>query len=141
MLITRETDYALRILRSLSGGGSFTVGVMAEREALPHKFAYKILKKLERAKMVKMIRGVNGGCRLDCDLKEVTLYDLFNAVGTCPNISACITENYVCEWCDLNGPCRINTQLGKVQEVIDAELRTRSLHWIVFGDIAEEKTE
>ena len=46
MLITRETDYALRILRTLSDGKSYTAGELAERESLPQKFAYKILKKL-----------------------------------------------------------------------------------------------
>ena len=35
MLITKETDYALRILRSLSEGGSFTVGELTEKEQLP----------------------------------------------------------------------------------------------------------
>ena len=49
MLITRETDYALRILRTLSDGKSYTAGELAERESLPQKFAYKILKKLEKA--------------------------------------------------------------------------------------------
>ena len=54
MLITRETDYALRILRTLSDGKSYTAGELAERESLPQKFAYKILKKLEKA-------GMSGG--------------------------------------------------------------------------------
>ena len=48
MLITKETDYALRILRTLSEGGCHTVGALAAREALPRNFAYKIVKKLER---------------------------------------------------------------------------------------------
>lgn len=34
MLITRETDYALRILRTLSAGGYFTTGELAGRDRL-----------------------------------------------------------------------------------------------------------
>ena len=63
MLITRETDYALRILRALAPGSCLTVGEIAEKESLPHKFTYKIMKKLEKAGIIRIIRGVNGGCQ------------------------------------------------------------------------------
>ena len=53
MLITRETDYALRILRALAPGSCLTVGEIAEKESLPHKFTYKIMKKLEKARALK----------------------------------------------------------------------------------------
>ena len=52
MLITRETDYALRILRSLAQGSCLTVGELAEKETLPLKFTYKIIKKLEKAGII-----------------------------------------------------------------------------------------
>ena len=43
MVITRETDYALRILRALLDGELHTVGQLAQDELLPQAFAYKIL--------------------------------------------------------------------------------------------------
>ena len=46
MVITKETDYALRILRALTDGELHTVGQVAQSEFLPQAFAYKILKKL-----------------------------------------------------------------------------------------------
>ena len=46
MVITRETDYALRILRALLDGKLHTAGQIAQDELLPQAFAYKILKKL-----------------------------------------------------------------------------------------------
>ena len=66
MLITRETDYALRILRALAPGSCLTVGEIAEKESLPHKFTYKIMKKMEKAGIIRIIRGVNGGCQRIC---------------------------------------------------------------------------
>ncbi|MDD6074642.1 MAG: hypothetical protein ACI4OO_01480 [Otoolea sp.] len=42
MIVTRETDYALRILRALEEGRSITAGELAEEEALPQKFACMI---------------------------------------------------------------------------------------------------
>ena len=67
MLITRETDYALRILRALLDGELHTAGQIAQDQLLPQSFAYKIMKKLEKAGMVQMIRGTAGGCRLAAD--------------------------------------------------------------------------
>lgn len=141
MLITRETDYALRILRSLSGGESFTVGELAEREALPQKFAYKILKKLEKAQIVRIIRGANGGCRLDCDLKAVSLYDLIRAVEANARLTSCMACGYECEWRGRYGACTIHNQLSKVQDAMDAQMRSRSLYWILFGDSQSEDAD
>ncbi len=76
MLITKETDYALRILRTLSEGGCHTVGALAAREALPRNFAYKIVKKLERAGLIGISRGNGGGCYLACALGERNLSEL-----------------------------------------------------------------
>ena len=61
MVITRETDYALRILRALLDGKLHTAGQIAQDELLPQAFAYKILKKLEKAGLVEVVRGTAGG--------------------------------------------------------------------------------
>lgn len=49
MVINKETDYALRILRALTDGELHTAGQLSQEELLPQAFTYKILKKLERA--------------------------------------------------------------------------------------------
>ena len=48
MLITRETDYALRLVRSLADGERRSVSQLSDEEQIPKAFAYKIIKKLER---------------------------------------------------------------------------------------------
>ena len=78
MLITRETDYALRILRALAPGSCLTVGEIAEKESLPHKFTYKIMKKLEKACMTADYqcewRDKNGSpCNVHGQLAKVQL--------------------------------------------------------------------
>lgn len=133
MLITRETDYALRILRTLSLGRNYTAGELAEEEDLPQKFAYKIIKKLEKAGIVQIIRGANGGCRLAADLKQVSLYELIDAVETKACLTSCMNPDYVCEWRESKGMCRIHSQLCRVQNAIDQELKSHSLHWVLFG--------
>ena len=80
-MITRETDYALRLLRTLRDGERRTAAEAAERELVPQSFAHKILKKLARAGFVEVARGAEGGCRLSAELNRVTLYDLMTAMG------------------------------------------------------------
>ena len=46
MIITKETDYALRILRVLLDGEKHSVAEMSETEFIPNQFAYQILRKL-----------------------------------------------------------------------------------------------
>ncbi|MFR8340268.1 MAG: RrF2 family transcriptional regulator [Eisenbergiella massiliensis] len=133
MLITRETDYALRILRSLAQGSCLTVGELAEKETLPLKFTYKIIK-AGKSGNIRIIRGVNGGCRLERP-HEVSLYDLVGAVETNARLAACMNADYQCEWRDKSGtPCNVHAQLARVQQAIDREFRSRSLYWILFGE-------
>lgn len=135
MLITRETDYALRILRTLSKGDCCTVGYLAECEVLPQKFAYKIIKKLEKSGMVRIIRGAGGGCILACDLHHKTLYDLIETVETNARLTACMTPGYQCEWRgEDNSICTIHGQLARVQKTMNDEFRSRSLYWTIFGE-------
>ena len=134
MLITKETDYALRILRSLSEGGSFTVGELTEKEQLPREFAYKILKKLEKAGMVQIIRGAKGGCFLDCDLDEVSLFDVIHSIETKTKISACMDPGYDCNWRKENNTnCMIHGRLKMVQAAVDGELKSWSLNHVLHG--------
>ena len=56
MTMTRESDYAVRIMRALSHGSLKTVKEICGEEAIPTQFAYKILKKLSNAGLIQIIR-------------------------------------------------------------------------------------
>ena len=45
MMITRESDYAIRIIRALKDGELLPLEQICQRELVPKQFAYKILKK------------------------------------------------------------------------------------------------
>ena len=81
MIITKETDYALRILRVLLDGEKHSVAEMSETELIPNQFAYQILRKLSAGNLVRVSRGALGGCELSCDLDATSLYDLMGVVG------------------------------------------------------------
>ena len=127
MLITRETDYALRILRTLRDGELHTVGQIAEEEFLPQAFAYKIMKRLDSARLIEVIRGSAGGCRLAADLSQTSLYDLMMAVGDWGGLCSCMDPQYHCLWRCSRGDCSAHCKLLEIQEKLDRELRSYSL--------------
>ena len=98
MIMTRESDYAVRILRALAGGEKMTVGRICEAEFVPVQFAYKILKKLAKCGYVEIFRGAEGGCRLSADLGAVTLYDLLRCIDEDLFVNACMSPDYECAW-------------------------------------------
>ena len=133
MLLSRETDYALRILRSLLDGERKSVGDISKAEMIPQQFAYKIMKKLSLAGLVEITRGVDGGCRLSANLETVSLYDLMAAMDGRCEVNACMDPAYRCPRRE-NGGCTVHTQLAAVQQKLDKELRSYSLKTILTGD-------
>jgi Rrf2 family protein len=80
MFITRECDYAVRVVRALKGGRKLSVTEICEKEAVTAPFAYKILKKLQKAGIVKGFRGAKGGYTLKKPLQELTLLEIYQAI-------------------------------------------------------------
>ncbi|MGN8738676.1 RrF2 family transcriptional regulator [Bilifractor sp. HCP3S3_D3] len=128
MLITRETDYALRILRALADGERHNVKELCESEAVPLQFAYKILRKLTEAGIVKSVRGVNGGTELTADLSRLTLLDVIRITESDSYISDCMSPGYHCTWSAKNcRKCTIHSRLCGIQQKLDHELAKLSI--------------
>jgi len=133
MLLTRETDYALRVLRCLLDGGKMPVGEIAGQGLVPQQFAYKIIKKLSRAGLVEITRGVEGGCRLSADLSRATLYDLMAAMEDRCSVNVCTQPGYVCPWAQRNDGCGMHQQFMLIQSRLDEELRAHSILSLLEG--------
>lgn len=125
MLLTREDDYAIRMMRSMKDREKHTVKNICKDEEIPAAFAYKILRKLQKAGLVEVERGVSGGCRIQKELSTLTLYDVVAAVDGEPLIMPCLQEN-----CSRNlegRSCRVHEAMAEIQQVLMQELRERHL--------------
>ena len=81
MLITRECDYAVRVLRALAEEKRVSVSEICEKELITAPFAYKILKKLQKAGMVRGVSGCSWGIFSELwILIRSTLYDVYTAI-------------------------------------------------------------
>ncbi len=54
-IMIRKTDYALRILRTLSDGGLYSMKALCASECIPQPFAYKIVALLRNAGLVQSL--------------------------------------------------------------------------------------
>lgn len=126
MLITRELDYALRILRALHRHGQLSAAAVAELEAMPKAITLKMLSRLHKAGLVASRRGAGGGYVLLRPCEELTLEDLLEAAGEPAPLNRCLREGYRCESCP-DGDCGICRELRRIQEVLNGELRRTPL--------------
>jgi Rrf2 family protein len=105
---------------------------ICDYELTPQHFGYKILKKLEKAGFIKIIRGNGGGCRLACDLEQVSLYDLMTIFESKSKISACTKPGYVCQRrIQHDNQCSICDGLCKIEDNLHEELKQHSLAELV----------
>ena len=133
MIITKETDYALRILRVLLDGEKHSVAEMSETELIPNQFAYQILRKLSAGNLVRVRRGALGGCERSGDLDATSLYDLMEVMGERGILCTCMEPGYVCRWQDEHGRCAIHCQMAVLQQKQDEAFRAVSLRRLLTG--------
>ena len=128
MFITRESDYAMRVVRALMGETRLSVSDICEREAITAPFAYKILKKLQNAGIVQGYRGVHGGYALKKDPAELTLYDIYSAIDSDMSIIECLNGRCECARNGQNGvPCYAHDELTDIQDELWTMLRRKSI--------------
>ena len=125
LLVTREMDYALRILRALHQQGQMSAAAVAERGHMQKAITLKLLKQLHAAGIVDSRRGPNGGYLLARPCSRLNLYDLFSALGETIYINRCQQPDYHCE---NPGNCGLCREFTRVQAVLDSELRRTPLN-------------
>lgn len=119
-------DYTLRILRTLYREGQLSAASVAQREHMPKAITLKLLNRLLSASIVESRRGVSGGYFLKRSCEELTIYDLFRAIGEPPLINRCQREGYCCENFPKGG-CEVCRELFRIQGVLNRELQRTPL--------------
>jgi DNA-binding IscR family transcriptional regulator len=123
------------VLRALLDGERKSAGEICEQEILPLQFVYRILKKMEVGGLINITRGKEGGATLDCNLKDVSLYDLLTIIGEKPYVNDCMKEGYQCERRAKTGRiCIAHKHIAEVQEALEQELKNRSLYYMLTDD-------
>lgn len=127
MLLTKESDYAFQVIRALKNGEKRTVKDICNEEELPEPFVYRILKKMEKAGIVKSKRGVQGGYFLDTELNELKLMDVINAIDSDFGISEWTKKKSASKRASAETICKVQEELDRVQSELISELQRHSM--------------
>jgi len=133
MLLTKECDYGVRIIRALAAGKKLNVEAICGTEHIPEQFAYKILKKLIRAGFVESLRGRDGGYRLKKALRSFTLYDVVTAIDNNLVIFECLREDKTCPFKKNGSPCAVHCEFERLQKLLTKEMRLKTMHDVLYS--------
>lgn len=134
MKITREIDYALRIMNRLAENCHMPVlkginaSAISDATCVPVKFTFKILRKLKTDGLVRSFKGSGGGFALAKNPSEINLLDIMEAIDGPITINNCLDERCECSRIDFNKKnCFYYHVFDDINEMIAEKLRKVTL--------------
>ena len=123
MHITKETDYAVRIVYCLANSeGRKDARSISEEMSVTLRFSLKILHKLVQSGLVKSYKGSKGGYELARPSSEINLKQVIEAIEGTYNLVKCSEEGYVCEWAKNPGLCSFRHEFARISAMTNMEL-------------------
>lgn len=136
--ITREVDYAIRIVAYLAGKNErIKIDEICKKLYLKRPFVIKIIHKLNKCHILKTYTGKNGGILLAMDISELSLYDIFQCLGFKTTINICTEKP---EHCELNPICNITTFFAGIEKSLVNKLKNAKIKDFIFNDEDLNKT-
>ena len=131
-IISRELDYAIRILSFLSNAKSARVEDISKTLYIPKQFAHKIINKLIKKGYLISIRGRNGyiAFNTDLDTSQISALDIMKAFNSYKHVNLCTDDPTKCE---LNPYCSFTNHLQKLELYINKTLSEIKLKDIAFN--------
>lgn len=97
MRITKESDYALRIITYLAAADTVCEAQkIAAETSVSQRFALKILHKLTGEGIVRSYKGSHGGYRLQVPAEEITLKTVIELIDGPIALSHCLGSDEEC---------------------------------------------
>lgn len=96
MRVTTKGRYALRAITNLALAGTdkpVPIKQIAGDEEISPEFLEQIFFKLKKAGIISSVRGPGGGFLLEQDPSDITVKDIFDAVGEGLEITPCTGED------------------------------------------------
>ena len=120
MLLTKTVRYGLRAainIAKTSHNRPVSIGSIATQENLPLDFLEQIFYKLQKAGLVRAIRGARGGFVLNRTPAEISVQDIFVALGGTHDLTPCMLKGKAP--CDRAEPCAAHEIWTGLQKIIE----------------------
>jgi len=126
MQISKKSQYGLRAMVYLSkknGKEFFSLKDISEKEGIPFDFLEKIMSELEKKKLVKAKKGIQGGYILAKKPQKITAKDIVSSLEN--------TTAVDCSFCGKSKKCLSRNVWKKVDIAIDKTLKSITLKDLV----------
>jgi Rrf2 family protein len=126
MMVTRETDYAVRCVLYLAReqGQLANVSEIAQQMNIPKSFLAKILQRLVREGIAESIRGANGGFRLLKEPHQITLLEVLTTIQGIAPINTCAINKRNCH---MSSKCSVHPIWVEIRREVERRLATRTI--------------
>lgn len=133
MQLTRQADYAVRIVLDLTGHPrrQSRATDISRRQRVPAPFLRKIVQTLARTGFVQTVRGADGGVRLVRDPAGITLRQVIEAVEGPVRLNRCLVRRGECA---LDRICPVHPVWQHIQDVV-----TRELDAVTFAQLSSAR--
>jgi Rrf2 family protein len=136
MLVTRETDYAVRTVLYLAKAPVQQASAtdIAQTMQIPKSFLAKILQRLVRSRILTSSRGARGGFRLDQPTTEISLLSIMEAIQGPACINVCAVD---ARRCGLSNACMVHPVWVKMRQEVETTLRDQTIDKLITNNTAE----
>lgn len=130
MLITRETDYAIRTVVYLARqeGRAANVTRVASAMGIPKAFLAKIVQRLVKRGILETTRGAKGGVRLLKEPEEIDLYTILEAIQGTAGINLCVSGRGTCGF---KGTCAVHPVWVEMRKEVERRLKTQTIKRLI----------
>ena len=130
MLVSRETDYAIRIVRNLNHTDVKSIEEVASKELVTLPMAHKVCRRLKKKGIIQSKRGIDGGYSLVKPLEDISLFDVYAAMNDVVEINQCLADPESCVFA-VNGICKVHNELNRIQNVVIEELKCKPMSELI----------
>lgn len=142
MKLSTKGRYGVKAMVDLAiryGGNPVSIKSIAERQNISELYLEQLFAPLRKAKLVRSIRGAQGGYILNRDPKDIFVSDILNVLEGPIEISACIEKDE----CDNMDVCPTRLLWEKIKKSIDDVTDSISLQDMVddYSGMIENRSD
>lgn len=130
MKLSTKGRYGVKAMVDLAinyGKEPVSIKAISNRQNISEYYLEQLFSGLRKAKLIKSIRGVNGGYILEKDPRDITVYEILEVLEGPIEISTCIEGNH----CNNIDCCATRLVWKKIKESIDTVTQSITLQQIV----------
>lgn len=138
MRITTKGRYALKAIIYLAkfhNGAPISIKEISSAERISPEFLEQLFFKLKKSNIISSVRGPGGGFSLAKDMKDISVKDIFDAVGEGLDLTPCTSCNDETPVCDHQSDCLTYDVWRAAADQIQGYFGTLTLQNIMDGQV------